>query len=154
MKLSTHVIVGFAATLWIMRVLGYASIPAVPAVAVAVAAVTNWVIDYLGHEGPIRSPVTHSLAGSMLITFIVSGIFLLLGFDMMPWLPLIVWLNCLVHYLLDIVTTEGVELLYPLSHKRFHGSLRYDNKVANWGFNAVAVLAVALWYITVNGGRL
>jgi membrane-bound metal-dependent hydrolase YbcI (DUF457 family) len=147
MKLYTHVVVGFAATLWILRLLGFADIPTVPAVALAVAAVTNWVIDYLGHEGPIRSSVTHSLAGSILITFIITGVFLLLGFDMMPWLPLIVWFNCIVHYVLDVITTEGVQLLYPLSHKRFHWHIRYDNKVANWGFNAVAVLAVALWYI-------
>jgi membrane-bound metal-dependent hydrolase YbcI (DUF457 family) len=154
MKLYTHVVFGFAATLWIVRLLGFADIPTVPAVALALAAVTNWVIDYLGHEGPIRSPATHSLAGSVMITFIVSGIFLLLGFDMMPWLPLVVWFNCLVHYMLDVITTEGVQLLYPASHRRIHWSLRYDNKAANWGLVCVAALAVALWYATLGGARL
>jgi membrane-bound metal-dependent hydrolase YbcI (DUF457 family) len=149
MKLLTHVIFGFAVSLWLFRVFGYSSIPIVPAVAIAVSAITNWIIDYLGHEGLVRNPLTHSLAGSILITFIVTGVFLLLGFDMMPWLMLVVWLNCLTHYLLDVITTEGVELFYPISHKRYHGSLRYDNVVANMSFNAAAVLVVALWYITL-----
>jgi membrane-bound metal-dependent hydrolase YbcI (DUF457 family) len=151
MKLGTHVVFGFAATMWIMRLLGYSGIPVVPAVSLAVAAITNWVIDYLGHEGPIRSPMTHSLAGSVIIAFIVTGIFLLLGFDMMPWLMVVVWLNCLIHYLLDIITTEGVQLLYPLSHRRYHGYLRYDNKAANWLLIIAAVCGVALWYMVVYG---
>jgi membrane-bound metal-dependent hydrolase YbcI (DUF457 family) len=152
MKLGTHIVFGFAATLWIMRLINYTSIPIAPAIALAAAAITNWVIDYLGHEGPIRSPMTHSLAGSVIIAFIVTGIFLLLGFDMMPWLLLIVWLNCLVHYLLDIITTEGVQLLYPVSHRRYSiMSVRYDNKAANWLLIIAAVCGVALWYMAGYG---
>jgi membrane-bound metal-dependent hydrolase YbcI (DUF457 family) len=149
MKLLTHVVFGFAVSLWLFKVFGYSSIPIVPAVALTVSALTNWIIDYLGHEGPIRSPLTHSLAGSILITFIVTGVLLLLGFDMMPYLMIVVWLNCLVHYLLDIITTEGVELFYPISHRRYHGRLSYSDVTANWSFITVAVLGIALWYATL-----
>jgi len=117
MKLGTHILFGFALTLWLLSFFTGVVSPTLLFYALLVSSLTNIFIDAAGHEGVKRSPVTHGVFGSIFVTLVVALGLMYLGFNASPWLALSVFFNCYIHYILDMMTMQGVQLLYPI-HKK------------------------------------
>jgi membrane-bound metal-dependent hydrolase YbcI (DUF457 family) len=95
-----------------------------------------------------RSPVTHSVFGSILVTSAVALGLMYLGFPASLWLALSAFFNCYIHYMLDMMTAQGVQLLYPFTRKAYHiGYARFDDPYANAVLAVVALMMIALWFM-------
>lgn len=113
----------------------------------------NWASDsVLGHKGFKRTPYTHSMFGSTMISIIMAMPMILLIYLYFPnaltniAVPLALTSIAVgyTHLLLDILTADGVYLFWPLSKKKISLlKVRYDNYITNLLTTFISIMIIA-----------
>lgn len=152
LKSKTHNVFGFAIALLLSLRLLKINIVYGVFLSLYFSLIINWAIDYVaGHKGLRRTPYTHSITGTTLIsTLSLTPVLVMLqiyGVQSDIWIVLRLLLLSLPvglsHLLLDMLTADGVYLLWPASRSRIALlRARYDDPLLNTFVSIVSIVIV------------
>uniref|UniRef100_A0A7C4NK18 Metal-dependent hydrolase n=1 Tax=Ignisphaera aggregans TaxID=334771 RepID=A0A7C4NK18_9CREN len=153
LRSRTHNLFSFAISLSISLNLLNLDIFYATIVSIYLSISINQVTDsVLGHKGFKRTPYTHSIFGSTMISVIMAVPMTFLVYLYFPnaliniAIPLVLISIAVgyTHLLLDILTADGVYLLWPLSKKKISLlKVRYDNSTINILITFISIMIIA-----------
>lgn len=147
MRRSTHLLFGTGLSIYVMARLGYYD-----NLMIVFALFFSFLPDLdvsIKHRALLHN-LFSAVALSWAFSYFSEGYILSIQLSTLPWtaffaLSLISYLS---HLLLDLITRGGVELLWPISEKRFRiASLKYDDKYANILLSIAGALLIIATFI-------
>lgn len=158
MKRKTHNIFGFAIAFWLSTKILDIEVFYIFMLSLYLSMAINWSIDSIaGHRGGRRTPYTHSLLGSVIMSMamiipIISIKYLYeinISIELLANISIIAIAIGLAHLALDMFTADGIYILWPISKLKLSISkARYDDPILN--FLAVFISIMILLSVVFN----
>lgn len=152
--MKTHNLFGFSVALWLsLKMLELEILYSVVLSAYLSTAVNTMIDRVGGHRGFRRTPYTHSILGSALVSVVVAVPLILFifalgiprGEGMVQGILALSLVAGFAHLFLDMLTVDGVPLVWPLSVRRYRlARVRYDSVLANGLIIAASLAIVAV----------